>query len=181
MVLVIQRSAAPAARTRAALLTLHEELRALDQAFCDRAGPADPPRTPLWTRRTVLSRWWTTEGDAAFRIVDVHARRILQNRFASLRRSGKTHLRPISQLTPNQALNLRSLQSLAARTDTTIVPLGDRALLRPRAGIRPRGHLIDLDAEGIPRLCRHFPSWLARRPTTWPERSLEELAAPPPA
>ena len=90
-----------------------------------------------------------------------------------------TSYRVEPQLTSEEASNLRRLEHLAARTGTRLVPLGDRALLRPRTGDRPRSHLLDLSAVRIPALCRHFPAWVARDPTAWPYHTLEQLAAPP--
>ena len=90
-----------------------------------------------------------------------------------------TSYRVEPELTSAEASNLRRLEHLAAHTGTRLVPLGDRALLRPRTGDRPRGHLLDLAAVRIPALCRYFPAWAARDPTGWPLRTLEQLAAPP--
>ena len=90
-----------------------------------------------------------------------------------------TSYRVEPELTSKEASNLRCLKHLAARTGTRLVPLGDRALLRPRTGDRPCGHLLDLAAVRIPALCRYFPAWAARDPTGWPLRTLEQLAAPP--
>ena len=83
------------------------------------------------------------------------------------------------ELTSEEASNLRCLKHLATRTGTRLVPLGDRALLRPHTGDRPRGHLLDLAAVHIPELRHYFPAWAARGPTGWPLRTLEQLAAPP--
>ena len=77
------------------------------------------------------------------------------------------------ELTAEEASNLSRLRQLAARTGTCLVPLGDCALLHPRTGDHPRGHLLDLAAVCIPALCSHFPAWAARDPTSWPHHTLE--------
>ena len=106
-------------------------------------------------------------------MVDHRTRRLLCRRFTVLRQQTVTHYRVEPELTAEEASNLRRLRQLAARTGTCLVPLGDRALLRPRTGDRPRGHLLDLAAVRIPALCSHFPAWAARDPTGWPHRTLE--------
>ena len=109
-------------------------------------------------------------------MVDRDTRRLLCRRFVELRKQQRTTHRVTPELTAEEASSLRRLQQLAGRTGTTLVPLGDRALLRPVDGDRPRGHLIELAAVRIPDLCQHFPAWVQRDPTGWPQRSLEQLA-----
>ena len=77
------------------------------------------------------------------------------------------------ELTAEEASNLSGLRQLAACTGTCLVPLGDRALLRPRTGDFPRGHLLELAAVHIPALCSYFLAWAAWDPTSWPHHMLE--------
>ena len=63
----------------------------------------------LWTRQTILARWWVEDGTAAFRVVDQSTRRLLCRRFASLRLQNVTSYRVVPELTKGEASNLRRL------------------------------------------------------------------------
>ena len=169
-------SAQPSACTTAALDHLYTKLQALDQQF---SNSHEGDCHQLWTRQTILARWWLEDGMATFWLVDDHTSCLFCRCFMALHPQKVTGYCLEPELTAKEASKAQCLKHLVACTGTCLVLLGDYALLRPHTGDHPCGHLLDFAVVHILALYHYFPDWAACDPTSWPLHTLEQLTVPP--
>ena len=137
-----------------------------------------PDLSQLWYANRRNSRW-VDPRTAAFEVGSRETPASLLHRFT--RPFHRSTLRFRTALTPSEKTSLADLHHCATQADVRVVPLGDRALLRPKGKGRLRGVLVDLSSSLVTASLRqHLPAWTQLEPSTWQHRPLLELCSPAP-